>query len=60
MIDLVPYLRRLEVTDAGDTRAIELVDEKVTILTDYLVNRIDGEPSARRADRHALPGPYGG
>jgi hypothetical protein len=39
------------------TRAIELVDEKVTSLTDYLVTRIDGEPSARRSGgRHALPG----
>ena len=39
------------------TRAIELVDEKVTSLTDYLVTRIDGEPSARRSGgRHALTG----
>jgi hypothetical protein len=38
------------------TRVIELVDEKVTSLTDYLVSRIDGEPLARRAGRHALPG----
>ena len=39
------------------TRAIELVDEKVTNLADYLVTRIGGEPSARRAaGRHALPG----
>jgi hypothetical protein len=38
-------------------RTIELVDEKVTNLTDYLVTKIDGEPSARRcAGRHALPG----
>jgi hypothetical protein len=37
------------------TRAIELVDEKVTSLTDYLVTRIDGEPPARRAGRHVLP-----
>ena len=37
------------------TRAIELVDEKVSSLTDYLVTRIDGEPPARRAGRHALP-----
>jgi hypothetical protein len=38
-------------------RTIELVDEKVTSLTDYLVTRIDGEAPARRAaGRHALPG----
>ena len=37
------------------TRAIELVDEKVSGLADYLVSRIDGEPPARRAGRHALP-----
>jgi hypothetical protein len=37
-------------------RTIELVDEKLTGLTDYLVARIDGEaPAARRAGRHALP-----
>ena len=38
-------------------RTIELVDEKVTSLTSYLVTKIDGEPPARRpAGRHALPG----
>jgi hypothetical protein len=38
-------------------RTIELVDEKVTGLTDYLVTRIDGKAPARRpAGRHALPG----
>jgi hypothetical protein len=38
-------------------RTIELVDEKVTSLTDYLVARIDGDAPARRpAGRHALPG----
>jgi hypothetical protein len=38
-------------------RTIELVDEKVTSLTDYLVTKIDGEAPARRsAGRHALPG----
>jgi hypothetical protein len=38
-------------------RTIELVDEKVTNLTDYLVAKIDGEAPARRAaGRHALPG----
>jgi hypothetical protein len=37
-------------------RTIELVDDKVTSLTDYLVARIDGEPpTARRGGRHALP-----
>jgi hypothetical protein len=38
-------------------RTIELVDEKVTSLTDYLVTRIEGEAPARRTvGRHALPG----
>jgi hypothetical protein len=37
-------------------RTIELVDDKVTSLTDYLVTRIDGAAPARRAGRHALPG----
>jgi hypothetical protein len=38
------------------TRAIELVDEKVTSLAEYLVTKIDGETPARHAGRHALPG----
>ena len=38
------------------TRAIELVDEKVSSLTEYLVTKIDGEAPVRRAGRHALPG----
>lgn len=38
-------------------RTIELVDEKVTSLTSYLVTKIDGEaPGRRPAGRHALPG----
>jgi hypothetical protein len=37
------------------TRAIELVDEKVTSLASYLVTKIDGEAPARHAGRHALP-----
>jgi hypothetical protein len=38
-------------------RTIELVDEKVTSLTDYLVTQIEGEAPARRGTgRHALPG----
>jgi hypothetical protein len=35
---------------------IELVDEKVTSLADYLVAQIEGAPAARRpGGRHALP-----
>lgn len=38
-------------------RTIELVDEKVTSLTSYLVTKIDGEAPARRAaGLDALPG----
>jgi hypothetical protein len=36
------------------TRGIELVDEKVTELTRYLVDRIEGS-TGQRAGRHALP-----
>lgn len=36
------------------TRAIELVDEKVTELTQYLVDRIEGTAD-RPSGRHALP-----
>ena len=36
------------------TRGIELVDEKVTELTRYLVDRIEGTAGSR-AGRHALP-----
>lgn len=38
------------------THAIQLVDEKVTSLTDYLVTKIDGVEQSQRAGRHALPG----
>jgi len=42
------------------TRAIELVDEKVTSLTDYLVGQIEGAAASPRGGgrhtRHALPG----
>jgi hypothetical protein len=38
------------------TRAIELVDEKVTSLAEYLVTKIDGETPTRNVGRHALPG----
>jgi hypothetical protein len=36
-------------------KKIELVHDQVTSLTDYLVTKIEGEPPARRAGRHALP-----
>jgi hypothetical protein len=36
------------------TRVIELVDEKVTELTQYLVDRIEGR-AEQRTGRHALP-----
>ena len=41
-------------------RTIELVDEKVTSLTDYLVTQIEGPGSDRGAGRHTRPELPGG
>lgn len=37
------------------TRVIELVDEKVTKLTQYLVDQIEGTPGGGPSGRHARP-----